>query len=413
MVLLLVHAALIVPAFRATWFDDTSTELGIFVVLLPIGPLLLGRVVLSFLPPGPVGSHAWSDLPVTAAVSFAVGLLIDRLASSLTDWGFWGWVPLVVVLALLRWITLPGAMVPRHRPHSEPLTQFDLLLVGIALGWSVYLYLSKTPLSAWSWLAISVVLFHGLGTARRQRLGRFWILGVTAALGAPPAVAGYLDELGPALLPALSLALGATFLVPWLRRADKRAGSLSALGFGSALLAGWDPLGFAGVATLLVASRRSQRAFALRASVCAALVFALPSLLGKDSFRRDRLLWGRNLLDWALDRHAWGLAWLSIAVALLAGALTFRWRGEPWSSGSIDEPRREIRALLLLLVLSAGSLALPLSPWSEEQALAILFPPAALLAGLLVIPAERPAPVATALRAEPSPAREPGRTNPA
>ena len=48
---------------------------------------------------------------------------------------------------------------------------------------------------------------------------------------------------------------------------------------------------------------------------------------------------------------------------------------------------------------AAIALALPVSPWSEPEALVILFPPLVLLAGLVAIPAERPS-----LSASPAPA---------
>jgi peptidoglycan/LPS O-acetylase OafA/YrhL len=87
----------------------------------------------------------------------------------------------------------------------------------------------------------------------------------------------------------------------------------------------------------------------------------------------------------------WGLAWPAVLLALALGALAFDWRAREWTPGTIEQPRREARALLALILLACAALAPPFSPWAEEEVLVILFPPCAFLAGLLLAPPE-PAP---------------------
>ena len=388
---LAAHAALVVPGFHRTWFDRHS-ELGLFLFLVVLPAFCLGRVALSFLPPGSPGSHTWQELPATLAASFALGFPIMLLLACIPGWTYWSWFWVFLLAAATRWLTLPGAMVPRHPPRSIPPTWLDLALIALGTVWGVHLVLVGTPLAAWGWFALSLLVFHGLRTARRDRLGGFWLLGVLALLGAPPAVADSLDDFGPAFLPALALGAGGTFSVAWLRRADRRAGVLAATSFASVLAESFDPLALAGLATLISASRRPQRPFVLRTSIGAALVFAVPAWLAGDPFQRGRWLRARELVDRALDWQDWGLAWPLVTLALVLGAASFPWREEAWSSASIEEPRREVRALARLVVLAALALALPISPWGEPDALVILFPPLALLAGLLALPAERPNP---------------------
>jgi len=338
-----------------------------------------GRVVLSLLPPGEVGSHAWRDLPVTAATSLALGSLIGFLGS-LDSFVHPLWI--LLLAALLRWLTLPGAMVPRHRPPSEPLGALDDLVALAGSIWVVYLLFVEDTRSALLWLALFVVLVHALGVARRRRGGRHAVLVLGAAL-CP-------HWFFFALTPALSLGLGASFLIPWLRRADKRAGVLAMLGFGSVFGAGPSLLGLVGPSVFFLFSHPRQRRFAGIGVALSSLFFlGAGSLAGHRAPIRGRLLWLSEIASHALDTSIWGLAWPAVLAALVLGALAFEWRSVEWKLGTIEPPRREARALLALVLLACAALAPPFSPWGEEEVLVILFPLCALLAGLLLIPEEQ------------------------
>jgi hypothetical protein len=277
-------------------------------------------------------------------------------------------------------------MVPRHAPAREPPGALDLLAVILGLSWAVYAV--RVDPIALEWLALCVLVFHALGVARRRRAGRYAVLALGAVLFVPP---GALHS-GPTsgLAPALSMALGASFLVPWLRRADRRAGCLAALGFGSLFADGATLLGLAGPAAMILGSHARQRRFAASALLAFSLAFLLAALAaGRPTGPRGRLLWLPELLSGALASSGWGLAWPLLSAALVLGAFTFPWRGPEWTPGTIEEPRREVRALVVLIVLAGAALALPSAPWAEVDLPVIFFAPCSLLVGLLLIPPER------------------------
>jgi hypothetical protein len=387
---LLAHAFLLAPGLEPPdpWLDHAEARVFVGVTLLFA---LTGRVVLSFFPPGEVGSHAWRDLPVTAATSLLVGSQVAWLLPGYDVPPLYWIIPL---LALARWFTLPGAMVPRHAPPRTPLGALDLLAVVAGLAWVVYSVL--IDVLAPGWLALLVLVFHALGVARRRRAGRYAVLALGALLLVP---SGALHA-GPTsgLTPASSMGIGASFLVPWLRRSDKRAGLLAALGFGSLFAIGPTLLGMVGPGVMVFASHPRQRRFAATTLLACALPFFLLAFLLRMPERfavvrpdapRGRLLWLPEILSDALAPSDWGLAWPLLVAALVLGALTFPWRGEDWTPGTIEEPRREVRALTALIALAGAAVALPSAPWAEVDLPVIFFPPCALLAGLLLIPPER------------------------
>src|SRR5688572_17286887 len=126
--------------------------------LVRAGPLLAwlfaGRVLLSFLPPGEVGSHAWRELPATVATSLVLGCLAASLVGPTWALG------IALGLALVRWFTLPGAMVPRHRPPGERTRALDLVLALALPAWIVFLLFTEP--TALPWLALFVLAFHVL-----------------------------------------------------------------------------------------------------------------------------------------------------------------------------------------------------------------------------------------------------------
>jgi hypothetical protein len=156
----------------------------------------------------------------------------------------------------------------------------------------------------------------------------------------------------------------------------------------------------AGVFVLVshVRQRRFAAAWALGVgAVCFARAWFAPlryEVWGTPELGHERHALRRSLWDWvlreeALDTEVWGRAWPIVLGALALGLVTLRWRATPWTPGAIEEPRREALAVAAVLVASAGSMLLPVSPWYEADALRILFAPALLLAGLLLVPPER------------------------
>ena len=96
---------------------------------------LVGRTVLSILPPGLPGRHAPRDLAVTWATSHALG--VGVLGASLLGARTLGFGPHPALLIGpwtlvlgVRLATLPGAMVPRHDRPPLPVPTWALLAVG-------------------------------------------------------------------------------------------------------------------------------------------------------------------------------------------------------------------------------------------------------------------------------------------
>ena len=114
------HAVLLAPNLEPLdpWLGYERARVSVEFALLF---LVTGRVVLSFFPPGDVGSHAPRDLTVTVATSLSVGFVLSWLLPEDELRPYW----LVPLLAIARWLTLPGAMVPRHPPPREPVGALD------------------------------------------------------------------------------------------------------------------------------------------------------------------------------------------------------------------------------------------------------------------------------------------------
>ena len=400
--LVLAHATLAARGFHELWWQPSEWRQNLVWLAASFGVVLVGRLFLAFLPPGPTGAHDGRGLAETWAASLALGWLalglggfpLARLSACIAvrESASARWIPYALALGLLaliglaRWFTLPGAMVPRHEQERESFGALRLPLVAVLLAWLVHALCTRAFVPALAWLALGVVLERALARARRAAGGRALFLLAFAVLGNPARAAladtyGMLAGLGL----AAALGCGAAYLVPWLRRADKRAGLLAALFFGAPFLLDLDPLMLAGPLVLVLGSRKPQRVFALSAAATASLACAAVGL--QNSWPgRGRLLLARELAAEALDSSTWGLAWPLAALALGVGALTFPWRGEPWQPGTIEVPRREVLALVALLVLSGLALSCSASRFFEADALLLLFPPLALLAGLLVIP---------------------------
>ncbi len=212
----------------------------------------VGRILLSILPPGFPGLHSFRDLPATWAASHLLGSVSLALELRLLETLDLAPHPLVLfapwaILALGRWITLPGAMVPRREPeHEASGPRATLLLLASVLAvlasplfrdeaatHSRVLLEPDTPLRIADALALLALLSFGLSTARRAPLARaFAVLALAVVLSTAIARSFTL----PIPL-ALALGGGSALGVSWLRRGDRRAAALAVIAFsGSALL---------------------------------------------------------------------------------------------------------------------------------------------------------------------------------
>jgi hypothetical protein len=402
-----VHGVLAARGFHLRWFDPRELAQNGAWLAAAVGVALLGRLALSFFPPGDPGGHAPRELPETAATSLALGWLTLCFAG-IPFFGLWAWLAdrgssaarwlphalaagLLAVLFFARRLTLPGAMVPRHSVVQETFGRARPLLFSAILVWLAHALLTKAFVGALAWLALGLLLERALWRARRAAMGRALFLLAFLALGFPHASRRELFGLTDVLALAAALGAGAASLVPWLRRADRRAGLLAGLFLGTPLLMSRDTMAWAGLATYVGAAHPRQRPFALKTAAAGALLFAWFGWMHAGP-SRGRPLQTDESLRLALELDIWGLAWPLVLLAALLGAWSFPWKPVPWTPGAIEAPRREVLALTSLVLLLALGLALPSSPWFEPQALVILFPPLALLSGLLVLPPERPAP---------------------
>lgn len=322
--------------------------------------LAVGRVLLSWLPPGRLGGHRPLELPATLGTSYLLGEAILALQSLLSPaWGdaqAWGWhlVPWGV-LGIVRLATLPGSFVPGAEPrHEAPGKLFwGLVLFLVVLGG----LLTVPPLV----LAFLPVASHLLQQGRRAPLGRvallipvLWIL---AAGASPPS---------PLVRAGILFGAGAGFLIPWLRRNDLRAAWLSAIFFAASAQGGLGLFLLTGWGTLLLASRRPQWR-----SIQTAFAVLSPLALGV-------VLSGRAGLC-VPDPNGLGVLLVVLLGSLAASAL--RWsKREPWRVGRIEAPFREGVAIWVLLATALASLLLHGRP--VEEVLLPLTPVGAMWVGV-------------------------------
>ncbi len=366
----------------------------------------VGRVLLSLLPPGLPGRHGFRDLPATWAASHLLGTVVQGIESQLGDLsGIHPAHPALLapwlLLALARWITLPGAMVPRHEPLAEspgPSSRALAVIAPLAVAAAAFHgdtpVDSKLPFLLADALALLALCRFGLSAARRAPLGRS-----LAVLALALVLAAALIYSRARTIPlALCMGSGAAFAGVWLRRGDRRAAALSVIAFaGSALLGPREALfGAAGLFALwLHTAEPSRKSIAL----FAAAVFAPCAALG----------WNR--LD-AVSSAEPALSPITAAVAVVvAMALAMRKRladardrdraPATATAGSIDPTRTEsaaVRDAVLLCLFPLASRGELSSLSALSSALLPLAPMIALECGLVFAPAERP------LAADPRPA---------
>ncbi|MCK6446477.1 MAG: hypothetical protein L6Q99_08815 [Planctomycetes bacterium] len=377
----------------------------------------LGRLALSFLPPGELGSHrpaAW--LRTWAASHFVGGVLwsaIDawcgRLGVTLDARVAIGLVALVVIV---RWLTLPAGMVPRHAPPSE---RAGFVTWALRLAWiGAALAVERGPLvhgdarTVGDVLAAGVFVEHALGVARRAPWARAalafaWTVvsfaGSAFERASAPVAAQETSATNTLATAALSGAVLVSGWVAWRRRADARALALAALATGSlVIVAPWLAATVAAVVWLYTAPSARRRV--LVAFGLAALALAAPHV---GSFAPKPLALEpavRATFAAVLDApRAWGL-WAAVVLALCAASFglaggSLRGRGER----ACDPPERELAGLAVWLVLAplfavaatalVGVLPASAAADGSAQSFAALGACGVVLVGLVFAPDER------------------------
>jgi hypothetical protein len=312
--------------------EFAGTALGLAEVFV------VGRAILTWLPPGAVGSHRPRELAVTWAASHVLGCAAIAAAAGFAALLGRSAPPAVLVVAALtalglRWLSLPAALRPRHEIARETpgnlatLALFAALSLALATCWLVAMPRDEgmwaVRAQAWlsqGWLpgfgpqgsrdgalalapmvAGSLALIASpLGTvsefAARAQLGCFFVatlllsehalatarraplwrrlLVLALAAALVPAASPDPDDLALASLCALCL----SGMCAWTRRADARGLALACIGLAAmpmARPAGW-LLALAGFFALLATSARPSRVRASIGAVCAVFVLALP-----------------------------------------------------------------------------------------------------------------------------------------
>lgn len=210
----------------------------------------VGRVILSLCPPGLPGRHGFRELPATWAACHLLGGIALALESRVADLCALEPPRLALVapwllVAFARWITLPGAMVPRHEPLAEsPGTLARVLWVAaplvVILGAFLTGLLGAIPAgvvhlaAAADAIALLACCSFALAASRRSSTVRaLVVLALAAVLGA--AIAS--GEIRPIRF-ALGTGSGACFGSVWLRRGDRRAAVLAVIAFAGCGLLG-------------------------------------------------------------------------------------------------------------------------------------------------------------------------------
>ena len=296
----------------------------------------VGRLTLSFLPPGFVGGHGpgewmrtWATSHLLGSLALGVELLLLPPQPTLT-WKLTAVAPWIVLL-VLRLSTLPAAMQPRHLVAHEKapvgsrwLARTCALCIGVFLalglgtgpsdftllwefdprefpplgpfegghrmpifrtaplpGAAETALLVVSPGAAWtthriaSGAALLVLLSAGLRDARRAPLGIRTAELLSAMLLLPIFIDTY--DSGEAVFASALLGAAAANAVAWLRRAERRNLWLTVAFLAGTALAGQGFLALFGAVALIACSRSRSRRSALSA-VAAAATILLPIL---------------------------------------------------------------------------------------------------------------------------------------
>lgn len=451
------------PARRLAWVGGPDWRLMVKAVFA-VGPGLalalgIGRTILACLPAGWPGSHRAGGLLFTLATSHFLGIAALTFQSDIyqaasiplaTRWIVTPWLLLVCV----RWFFGNGGMVVRREVPAEPPTLASRAVTWITIAavlapfvlWAAPIQGRTTtssvtsvaeffrtlthwrvqgafpPLGLLHWPALLVIVVNGMERARRSP---FWRRATALLLASVPFAILAIRDGYATLELSLFFGAGCAFSIPWLRRADRRAVWLSAIGFGACGLispaAGL--IGAGGLAALFLGTPRPSKHYVVVCGTLAAVAGLLPAVLSgqlivfvlelfsnlggvvkhspiKTSFWALVDL-GRAGATW----HQWGAAWPAFALVLAAFGLRRLMRRRFLEERpGIDTPRREIWTLLAasgaafgIHVLLAGRVMNRTVSWptwiggaSPHHALMTLAPVAILLVGLIALPPEDP-----------------------
>ena len=345
-----------------------SAALGIGVISL------IGRALLSWLPPGELGSHRTAQLPLTWATSYLLGCISLAAATAFCALARLPFSSAAIagagaLLGLARLLSLPAALVPRHEVHRERTRNGSRAMFALAFGivfWAAWRMEVTTDAGHWAtraqallsrgsiagiddpangalpaapfesaslafiawpsgaissiaarlhWLACAIAVLllseRCMATARRAPLGRRMLL-VPLALALSVAATAEDGNLGSAAL----LALLVCGLVSWTRRADARGLALACIASCALPLTrpdGW-VLGLAGLCAVILSSARPSTGRALLWSLgCAlSLMFVWPLA----AWTRGVPWFGGEALaplasSWALGGNPWLGAWIA------------------------------------------------------------------------------------------------------
>jgi len=407
----------------------------------------VGRILLSLLPAGSLGSFRPRSLATTWATSHLLGVSALGFTNIALSSGLGAPLALTLgrpfalvapwlVVLVARVLSLPGAIVPGHEHTRERLTGLSRFLPHLfALAAALLLRavwsapatpvadLSNTflgeataaffsggsmisPVFAWaSWIATVLLLLHGLETARRSPALR-WAFGLALLL--TPFAADSIAFARSEILTAMFFGGGAAFAVSWLRHGDRRSASLAVIAFLSQILTSWNGLSLAAaaiVALVICSPVPSRKSIALRAG--ALWLFVTWPVAGQITHQM-----GEAFFDWPeasmVDRVRFALVPANFGVLvpafLLLGIRGWRARrANPRHPAEriAERPDRELKFAVLLLVLAFLTLRysflwlpenaspeLRAESWANLAAL-IMLPVAALTAGLAAIRGER------------------------
>ncbi|MBK7644727.1 MAG: hypothetical protein IPJ19_17080 [Planctomycetes bacterium] len=323
--------------------------------------LLLGRVLLSFLPAGEPGGHAPRALPVTLAASLVLGLGAVLALRTLFGPSWAIELGAGAAGALVRWATLPAGIVPPRDPARERPSLLSRLIYTAAfapailywtedaLGSGDPAYTSLQTLRSLSLCVLLVGVEHGLALARRAPLGRrIFVLVLSLYVYRENAQTAALLSESYARIAAACWACGAAFALAWLRRADRRSALLAlacfVVGRPWSALEGMLLVAAALVALVLCTSAPSRGWMAKAAGIAFAIAW-LPALRGMSW---DGVRPSASPLP-ALGRLALVVALLATA-AYVGRAIAARARPEH------EEWREELaRGDRLLLLLGAAT----------------------------------------------------------
>lgn len=383
---------------------------------------LVGRVLLSLLPPGHPGEHrlglrASGGFAATWAASHALGLFfylgLSELYALLGHTSTYTPETLAVLgLGLVSLLTGPGDLVPRHdepQPRSLPLLGEAVLLVGLvplvlvasnellpaALALRASAGFLKPMMAVACFPAGLALLAHAMNAGGlAPRIRQVGVLGLALAPGAFLVLTHPVSApLGPGFLAACAVAAGGH---AWLRRADRRGALLALL---ASLALAWvlpvellpaaPPFALAGLVALAVATPDAGRkriarpllvCMFLAATIAVArCAGALPAPTEDPAPLLEPL---RRMLEaWSLPK--WGALFL---LADLVGLITLLRR--PWRGARHPEPVRffswMLAALMALfpivwLLLYGGLFGASLEPAGYSAALVLMAPSALLL----------------------------------